>query len=329
MTVEAGDHFDGERFFNPSGAAAQPLSAVPQMLAESRRPWPSHIDTPLRQPSPLSGAAAVVTFIGHSTFLIQTAEGNILTDPMYSERASPLSFVGPRRVRPPAVPFDELPRISTVLLSHNHYDHCDRWTLGAARKAFRSAGGDAAEEWSAAPVVRHPQGRRARLVAGEQGGGVPDRVDAGAPFFGAHAVRSKPRVVGRVRVRGRRPPPLLRRRQRLRAVLFGDSSAPRSDRSGPAADRRLRAALVHAVRAHESCRSRSGPSGRHGVSEHRHAFRDVSADQSRESTSRCSRSRTRVAPARFHHRDFERSSSASRCGSNPTRQAEGHDDHDV
>ncbi len=136
MTIESSDHFDGQRFFNPTGAAAQPLSAVPQMLAEPRRPWPARIETPLRQPLPLSGAAAVVTFIGHSTFLIQTSEGNILTDPMYSERASPLSFVGPRRVRPPAVPFDELPRISTVLLSHNHYDHCDRWTLGELAKRF-------------------------------------------------------------------------------------------------------------------------------------------------------------------------------------------------
>jgi L-ascorbate metabolism protein UlaG (beta-lactamase superfamily) len=130
------DHFDGERFFNPSGAGAQPLSAVPQMLVEPRRPWPAHIDTPLRQPAPLNGAAAVVTFIGHSSFLIQTAEGNILTDPMYSERASPLSFVGPKRVRPAAVPFDDLPRISTVLLSHNHYDHCDRWTLSQLARRF-------------------------------------------------------------------------------------------------------------------------------------------------------------------------------------------------
>ncbi len=130
------DHFDGQRFFNPAGAAAQPLSAVPQMLAERRRAWPAHVDTPLRQPLPLNGAAAVVTFIGHSTFLIQSAEGNILTDPMYSERASPLSFVGPKRVRPAAVSFDDLPRISTVLLSHNHYDHCDRWTLGQLARRF-------------------------------------------------------------------------------------------------------------------------------------------------------------------------------------------------
>jgi len=99
------------------------------MLAERRTPWPSRIDEPPRKPAPLDGAAAVVTFIGHSTLLIQTAVGNILTDPMYSERAGPFNLFGPRRVRPPAVRFDDLPPISTVLLSHNHYDHCDRPTL--------------------------------------------------------------------------------------------------------------------------------------------------------------------------------------------------------
>jgi L-ascorbate metabolism protein UlaG (beta-lactamase superfamily) len=77
----------------------------------------------------LNGARAVVTFIGHATFLIQTAAGNVLTDPMYSQRAGPLNVFGPRRVRHPAVRFEDLPAISTVLLSHNHYDHCDRRTL--------------------------------------------------------------------------------------------------------------------------------------------------------------------------------------------------------
>ena len=76
-----------------------------------------------------SGGSAVVTFIGHSTFLIQTAAGNILTDPMSSQRAGPLNLLGPRRVRQPPVRFDDLPPISTILLSHNHYDHCDLRTL--------------------------------------------------------------------------------------------------------------------------------------------------------------------------------------------------------
>ena len=98
------------------------------MLLERRTPWPPRIDQPPRLPAPLDGASAALTFIGHATFLIQTAAGNILTDPMYSQRAGPI-LVGPRRVRQPAVRFDDLPVISVVLLSHNHYDHCDLATL--------------------------------------------------------------------------------------------------------------------------------------------------------------------------------------------------------
>jgi L-ascorbate metabolism protein UlaG (beta-lactamase superfamily) len=106
------------------------------MLREPRTPWPAHVDVPLRQPPALDGAVAAITFIGHATFLIQTPAGNLLTDPMYSERASPLTWMGPRRVRKPAVRFEDLPPISTVLLSHNHYDHCDLATLRAIAKRF-------------------------------------------------------------------------------------------------------------------------------------------------------------------------------------------------
>ncbi|HXJ57817.1 MAG TPA: MBL fold metallo-hydrolase [Verrucomicrobiae bacterium] len=133
---EKSDHFDGKRFVNPAGAAGQPFSAVARMLLERRSRWPTRIDEPPQRPPGLDGAAAVITFIGHSTFLIQTAAGNILTDPMYSERASPLNFLGPRRIRQPAVAFDDLPPISIVLLSHNHYDHCDLRTLGMLAHRF-------------------------------------------------------------------------------------------------------------------------------------------------------------------------------------------------
>ena len=123
------DHFDGRRFFNPAGGAPQSFTAVPRMLREPRTPWPARIDQPPCRPADLGGSSAVVTFVGHATFLIQTPAGNILTDPMYSDRAGPLNAVGPRRVRLPAVRFDDLPPIALVLLSHNHYDHCDRRTL--------------------------------------------------------------------------------------------------------------------------------------------------------------------------------------------------------
>ena len=106
------------------------------MLREPRTRWPAHIEVQPQIPPALDGAAAVVTFIGHATFLIQTAAGNILTDPMYSDRASPIAWVGPRRVRQPGVRFDDLPPISTVLLSHNHYDHCDLPTLRKLARRF-------------------------------------------------------------------------------------------------------------------------------------------------------------------------------------------------
>ena len=136
MTPQKSDHFDGRRFRNPVGPAPQPFTAVPRMLLERRTPWPSHIEVPPRHPPSLDGADAVVTFIGHATFLIQTGAGNILTDPMYSQRAGPLNVFGPRRVRPPAVRFEDLPSISIVLLSHNHYDHCDLRTLRMLAERF-------------------------------------------------------------------------------------------------------------------------------------------------------------------------------------------------
>ena len=136
MTLPKSDHFDGTRFVNPAGVAPQPFSAVPRMLLEPRTKWPPRVDIEPQRPPVFDGASAVLTFIGHATFLIQTAAGNMLTDPMYSDRAGPLNVFGPRRVRQPAVRFDDLPPISTVLLSHNHYDHCDVRTLRRLAERF-------------------------------------------------------------------------------------------------------------------------------------------------------------------------------------------------
>src|SRR4029079_12434767 len=88
-----GDHFDARRFVNLTGPAGQPFSAVPRMLLERRTPWPARVDVPPPLPPQLDGARAVVTFVGHATFLIQTPAGNILTDPMYSHRAGPLNLI--------------------------------------------------------------------------------------------------------------------------------------------------------------------------------------------------------------------------------------------
>lgn len=139
MTRHKSDHFDGTRFFNPTGPRPQPFSAVPRLLREPKTPWPARIDDPVQRPPSRDGASAVITFVGHSTFLIQTAAGNVLTDPIYSERAGPLDLLGPRRVRHPGIRFEDLPPISIVLLSHNHYDHCDTRTLRRLARRFDPA----------------------------------------------------------------------------------------------------------------------------------------------------------------------------------------------
>jgi len=105
------------------------------MLLSRRTPWPAQIEQPLATP-PVGGTNVVLTFVGHSTFLIQTPAGNVITDPVYSDCAGPWGALGPRRVRRPAVAFDDLPRIDVVLLSHNHYDHCDLRTLRALARRF-------------------------------------------------------------------------------------------------------------------------------------------------------------------------------------------------
>jgi len=108
-----------------------------------------------------AGAAMqpAVTWIGHATVLAQLGGLNVLTDPVFSERASPVSFAGPRRHQPPALALAELPRIDVVLVSHNHYDHCDLASLVALA---RQPGG--------APRFVVPLGVRALLAdAGIEG----------------------------------------------------------------------------------------------------------------------------------------------------------------
>jgi L-ascorbate metabolism protein UlaG (beta-lactamase superfamily) len=134
--AEKSDHFDGTRFFNPDGYAGPELQNVVRMLLEKHAKWPDRIDEPPQRPLALGDAAAVITFIGHATFLIQTGAGNILTDPMYSQHAGPFDMLGPKRVRQPAVRMGDLPPISLVLLSHNHYDHCDLPTLRMLAERF-------------------------------------------------------------------------------------------------------------------------------------------------------------------------------------------------
>jgi L-ascorbate metabolism protein UlaG (beta-lactamase superfamily) len=126
-------HFDGERFFNPDPApprASGRTFFARWATSSERAQWPSEV--PVAPTAPLSrvdGDEMRVTWIGHATVLVQTQGLNILTDPIWSQRASPFSFYGPRRVRAPGVRFEDLPKIDLVLVSHNHYDHLDLPTL--------------------------------------------------------------------------------------------------------------------------------------------------------------------------------------------------------
>src|SRR3954470_160402 len=86
------DHFDGQRFFNPSGANGQPFWRVPQLLLTRRTRWPSEVPVEPKVPPKPGADETVVTFIGHSSFLIQTGGTALLIDPVYAERASPVSF---------------------------------------------------------------------------------------------------------------------------------------------------------------------------------------------------------------------------------------------
>ncbi len=85
----------------------------------------------------VTGSGIRLTFAGHASVLIQTGGINVWTDPVWSERASPVRFAGPRRVHPPGIAFANLPPIDVVLVSHNHYDHLDRDTLARLDAAHR------------------------------------------------------------------------------------------------------------------------------------------------------------------------------------------------
>jgi hypothetical protein len=112
-----------------SGAAlTQWLSSDVMRVPSCPLPMTADVGTSLKSP-PKSGLR--ITWLGHSTTLVELDGLTILTDPMFSERASPTSLVGPRRFHPPPLPLDALPRIDAVVVSHDHYDHLDMASIKA------------------------------------------------------------------------------------------------------------------------------------------------------------------------------------------------------
>jgi len=134
------DHFDGQRFFPPvryeRGAADlvrwQAERVHPEWHEVEAEPGP-------RPPRRVAVGRVRVTFVNHATVLLQVDGMNILTDPIWSRRCSPLDTLGPARVRPPGIRFEDLPPIDAVLLSHDHYDHMDVPTLRRIERAFPDA----------------------------------------------------------------------------------------------------------------------------------------------------------------------------------------------
>jgi L-ascorbate metabolism protein UlaG (beta-lactamase superfamily) len=135
------DHFDGTRFFDPDGSPPKSLGEVLRWQFgpdRQRQPWPEWAPSPYADTPPprVAGDKVRLTFVGHASWLIQTSGLNILIDPVWSDRASPVTFAGPKRHNAPGIAFDALPPVDIALVSHGHYDHLDVATLSRLNAKF-------------------------------------------------------------------------------------------------------------------------------------------------------------------------------------------------
>jgi L-ascorbate metabolism protein UlaG (beta-lactamase superfamily) len=139
--IDDPEHVRNGRFFNPGVPDHNFLEALRWMRTRVPGPWRAWIPSDPGAPPArrVLSSELRATFINHATFLLQTANKNILTDPVWSLRASPVQWTGPRRHRAPGIRFEDLPPIDALLISHNHYDHFDRPTLRRLARAHQPA----------------------------------------------------------------------------------------------------------------------------------------------------------------------------------------------
>ena len=135
------DHFDGLHFFDPDGAPPRSLGEVLRWQLGGRgqrADWPDWAPSPYADTPPerVDGEKVRLSFVGHASWLIQAGGLNILVDPVWSMRVSPVAWAGPKRHNDPGIAFDHLPKIDVVLVSHGHYDHLDIATLSRLTKNF-------------------------------------------------------------------------------------------------------------------------------------------------------------------------------------------------
>lgn len=134
------DHYDGNIFFNPGLKIKKSLRNVMKMLKEkrSKNKWPKWRENTAKPilATELTDDQVYITYVNHASHLIQLQNLNIITDPIFSKRAGPLSLVGPKRVRSPGIKLKKLPHIHVILVSHNHYDHMDLGSLKKLEKLF-------------------------------------------------------------------------------------------------------------------------------------------------------------------------------------------------
>lgn len=130
-SCESSDHYDGVNFHNNPPKERNIKEFLKWMLTRKPHPWPKNLQNypTASPPSTVSKDELLITYVNHSTVLIQCGSINILTDPIWSKHCGPFRIFGPKRVHNPGILFEDLPPIHLVLISHNHYDHMDLPTL--------------------------------------------------------------------------------------------------------------------------------------------------------------------------------------------------------